>query len=528
MASRRALGLVAAFVLALAAGPGGSPPALAAVEQPALLEIDGNVVLVDEVYLAVIDLPAGARATRATAAEVARQILRFLRRAGYSLARVKARVEGDRIHVTIDEGRLSRIIVKGRDVISSLAVSLQLDLPFDVLNKPQLERLLGRFVSGDVKVRYTLVPVPTVDDQQWQIDPLSLLPGAAPAPPPASHELHIVFSGRGRPRGGLTFDADVSPDSMRASGELTGYSRFFDGDRWELEAELGTNYLENLRTGNSQLEFSLALLDASWLSPTILRGVVRGVLRVRDELVQRQRRDLRVDRYWWNRLEAAGGVALEPRRGFSLRGELGLQRRDLFSISQLPEATMDVSSRSAVIAFAALSLRLDFDPDALRIDRRHRLVLEGREALGAGRAPFWLLEAGYRRVIEFGWNDLWLRANAAGVGGEYEIADAIPMHHLRGVFGGQFYLDRVASVAVDYRISLQRDLFKVGVFHEAAVFREAAGSPTARRSRAGNSFGPSFHALVLDVIQLDLSYAFGFLDDGSFDYGVSINLQKAY
>jgi hypothetical protein len=519
---------IAAF-LVLAASQGGTPVAQAA--GPELLEIEGNLVLVDEVYLAFLDLPANAAANVATVVDVERQILGFLRRAGYALARVEATAEGGRIRVKVDEGQLARVVVKGRNIFSSLAIRFQVELPFDVFNKPQLERMLRELQQGSSPVPYALILAREVKDDGFQLDSLYLLPGrgADRAPPPGAYELHIDFSGN-KPGAGLSIVAGVDPDSMRVGGELKGYSGIFDDDRWELEVQVGAQYLEDLRRQANELKFSRVFGDARWLAPAFIRGTLRPALRVREDLVRRQRKDLLVESYWWNRLESAVGLGLEPRKGLDLTLEVGLQQRDLFGIVQLddPATSVSLGSTSDLVWFTALTGRFIFDPERARADRRHRLLFDARQSLGADRKPFWLVDASYRRVFEFGWNELWLRSSISGVAGNYEVADALPMRFLRGVFGSDFYLDRVGAAVVEYRVSLQRDVFKVGVFHEAAVFREAAGPASAGRIGAGNSFGPSFQALVLDVFHLDFSYAFGFLDDGSFDYGTSLNIHKAF
>jgi hypothetical protein len=521
----------AAAAVALLANPGGTPLGLAAGRD--LLDIEGNLVLVDEVYLAVVQVPDDAEATAATAAAVAQQILEFLRRAGYELAKVEATAVGGRIVVTLDEGRLARIVVKGRDVASSLVVRLTVELPYDVFNKPQLERMLQEHQRGETPVRYTLVPVSEVKHDGLQIDPLALLAGGqSTATAPGAYELHIDFSGGkgGKPGLGVSVIAAVSPDSMRGGAEVRGSSGIVDGDRWDVESQVGAAYFANLRTQAEKLRFSRVLGDGRWLTPAFAVGRIRASLRVREDLARRQRKDLLVESYWWNRVEAAAGFAMEPRRGLDFAVELGAQQRDLFGVSQIegPDTTMPVGSSSDLVWFVAMTGRLVFDPDRLRVDRRHRVLLDFRQFVDVGRKPLWQLDASYRRVFEFGWNELWLRGTIAGVGGNYGIADAIPMRFLRGVFGSQFYLDRAAAVILDYRFSIQRDVFKVGLFHELAVFRDAVGSPSPGDGHVGNSFGPSFHALVLDVFQFDLSYAVGFLADGTFDNGISLNLEKAF
>ena len=498
---------------------------------PELLDIEGNLVLVDEVYLAVLDLPAEAGPDPETARSVRRQLLAFLRRAGYALASVDAVVKGPRILVTIDEGRLATIVVRGRDTVTTLAVRLGIKLPYDVFNRPQLERMLEPYRDEGAIVTYALVPVRVVEHIGPQVDPLQLLPGSEPQPAPGVYELRIEFTGTAR-SGGFTVAAGIDPDSIRAGGGYSWPSVLFASDRVELKAQVGANYFEDLERGTEELHFSRVFVDGRWLSPTVFGDVLRPTLRVREDLLRRQRQDLLVQTYWWNRLEGAFGLTLEPWNGTQLTAELGVQQRDLFAVDQL-EGTPDiprVEPSSTLLGFAGLSGRIVFDPDELRLDRRHRFEFDVRRYGGTGSQSFWTIDAEYKKVFEFGWNDLWVRATIGGVASNYGIADAIPMtgHFLRGVFGHSVYLDQAAALGLEYRFSLLRDVYKVGVFHEAAVFREARGvNPTHERS-VGNSFGPSFHVLVMDVLQFNLYYAVGFTSEGDFDHGVSLQLEKAF
>jgi hypothetical protein len=527
-----------AVLLALWAGQGSPVPLPAPAPAPSSapatalpVDIDGNLVLVDEVYLAALDLPAPVSADPATARSVERQLLAFLRRAGYALAAVDARPNGGRIEVTVDEGRLSRIVVRGQDVVVTVAVRLQIDLPYDVFNRPQLERLLQRYRGDGARVDYDLVPARAVRHSGLQVNPLALVPWSAPLPAASKYELHVEFTGV-EERGGFTLVAGIDPDSIRVGGVLSGVSALLSGDLWELEAQVGANFFEDLDRQADEFHFSRALVDARWLAPTIGPARLRPTLRVREDLLRRQRQDLGVETYWWNRLEGAIGLSLVPWAGIELTAEAGAQQRDLFAIDQMPdgEDTVEVRGTSSLRAFTAFVGRLDLEPTRLRMDRRHRIDLDARYFPALGHRAFWQMEAQYRKVIEFGWNDLWLRGAAGAVGGGYGIADAIPMtgRYLRGVYGHAFYLDRAAAAAIEYRLSLTRDIFKVGVFHEVAVFREARMAELSDEIRAGNSFGPSFHALVLDALQLDFFYAAGFTSNGDFDHGVSLRILKAF
>jgi len=91
-----------------------------------LLVFHGNVGLVEDVYRTVLDLPAGTKATPATARAVASRLQKFLHDSGYVLATVRARAEGEQIVVDVDEGRLDKIIFLGGGAFETLRLRLAL------------------------------------------------------------------------------------------------------------------------------------------------------------------------------------------------------------------------------------------------------------------------------------------------------------------------------------------------------------------------------------------------------------------
>ena len=93
---------------------------------------------------------------------------------------------------------------------------------------------------------------------------------------------------------------------------------------------------------------------------------------------------------------------------------------------------------------------------------------------------------------------------------------------------GDIYVEKVAGLSLEFRLSLARDLFKLGVFHDAAVFGELDRAGGGETFRFANSFGLGFHALILDTFQLDLYYAFGFNSEEDFDHGPSASLKKVF
>src|SRR3954471_11733745 len=145
---------------------------LAALLLAPLLVFHGNVALLEDVYRSALDLPANTRANPATARTVATRLSSFLHRAGYALASVRARAEGEQIIVDIDEGRLDKVIFLGGGAFETLRLRLDLQIAQDVFNQPDLERQLSSLARrlGLGEFAYEIVPVPNVTSPRVQLD----------------------------------------------------------------------------------------------------------------------------------------------------------------------------------------------------------------------------------------------------------------------------------------------------------------------------------------------------------------------
>ncbi|MEL6545057.1 MAG: hypothetical protein AAFQ82_10560 [Myxococcota bacterium] len=127
-------------------------------------------------------------------------------------------------------------------------------------------------------------------------------------------------------------------------------------------------------------------------------------------------------------------------------------------------------------------------------------------------------------------NDFWLTAAAAGVVGGFSEFDEpeIGSRFLRGVFGNQNFVQAIASLGVAYRYSINRDLVKVGVYHDLAGYYESDFAAGSSRFRVANAFGLGVHALVFDLFQFDVYVGTGFASDGESGFGSTFQLQKAF
>ncbi len=494
------------------------------------VKIRGNYAIIDEVYFAILDLPPGAKADKSTARLVGRQILDFLRRSGYLLATVNAGVVKNHIEVLVDEGRLDKVVFLGMGTLRTLQMKIGLSLPHHIFNKPYLVRQLRSLSQryGFEKVTYKLVPCRKIRHAGPQIG-VDALWGHEVVPPPGSYELRIQLGRKGWGAGldlGLDFDF---PDGLAIGVAYLGEDALFESDRWMVGGLLGAKLRNHLDSGDPFISLSRAVVEARWYSPALI-GQLRPYIWLRAELGSRQRADLDIDLYYSARTEASLDLAYEFREGLMISAGGGASERFIFGIDQLASAALPENSSSQFEPFVLGRIEFVFNPENLRRDRRHRLILDTRYYWSNREVGFGRGSLQYIKVFEMGWHDLWVKSRWAFLWGDYLFDDEEPIggRYLRGVFGDKWFTDKAANLVLEFRLSLARDIFKLSLFHDLAAFPEIDRETGVETWRVADSFGLGFHALVLDAIQFDIYYSVGFASDGDFDHGFSASLKKVF
>jgi hypothetical protein len=304
---------------------------------------------------------------------------------------------------------------------------------------------------------------------------------------------------------------------------------WIDDDRWEAAVNFGTRFFRGAGIdANNRVVFNDAAVDARYYTPAFMDSV-RPFAAFEAEILRREREDLNTEQYWWDRISASLNLAYEITEGAEIAAGGGLEHRNLFGAEQssLPATGLRVTDLTELKPFASLEGDLILNPASLRRDRLHQVNAVARQYFAE---PFGSLDARYQKVFAFGWNDLWIRAAGSLRWGGFSVADEVPMssRYLRGVFGEQIYTSRISSIGLDFRLSLSRDILKIGVFHDLAVFEESKRARRNPQVRIADSFGLGLHTLLLDFAQLDVYLAAGFVSDGAFDYGLNAALKKAF
>jgi hypothetical protein len=516
-----------------------------ATPQP-LLVFKGNLVLFDDVYRSFLDLPTDTPATAANARSVAARLKRFLHKAGYELARVSTHVEGAQIVVEIDEGQLDKIVFVGANVVEVLRLKLELNMPERVFNRPELERQLQRIAARKhaATFAYELVPVevpgkslgPQLDEMR-SIDNLPVFQGGRP------YELHIlVVSGpystglmpeieiNSIEGGGLGVTYNGGPLLPQPGGEpveaLPGTEEL---DRWHAGGRIAGAVQQRLDTHVTHLAFTRALAELGWDGP-VFSGWLRPALRGHADLSDRQRGDLLVESAKFLTLEAGTELVGTPITQLRLSVGLGVERRFLFAIHPVAGSTVSTAVIAQTRPFGETHLTAVLNPGTIRRDHLQELDLDVRlYGRAAENRPGTLrVLSRYQKMVPLGWHEFWIEGH-----GSYRAGDVLfPEEEslggvLRGPFSGE-YTRKLLGVGAELRVSLLRDLFKVGIFDNVASYGGIDRLTNRESFRVANSFGLGVHALIIDEFALDLWIGDGFNSVGRTDQGAQLTLRQAY
>lgn len=506
----------------------------ASAERP-LLVFHGNVLFDDLVYESILHFARGTAATRAQASLVSATLLGFLRGAGYGLATVTASVAADQIAVEIDEGQLEKVIVLGAGLAETFRLRNELSIPARVFNGPALERQL-RVLAARYKLRqcsWKLVPAEVQESHGPQIDELGPVFGLPGIRPGLRYQLQIVVASSPWARGFSPEISIGSPEGLGAGGHYRNRDVFLPDDRWEISSRIAGGVREHLDAPGSRPVFTRALLWGRWLSPPVLTESLRPALSVRGDLLSLQRGDLHLESFNQATFAASFDAGVfQPLWTVALG--LGIERRFLFGLIKAAGANplIDATPRAQTRPYAEAIAEVVFNADELRTDRKHRLDFEGRYYTGStsSRSAVWL-RGGWQRRFPLGWHEILWRGRATWLAGEVLFPDEESLgNYLHGAFGGADFARKLAGSGLEFRYSLLRDVFKVGVFYDQAIFAaiDRSTPEQSARMRTAGAGGPAAHLLLADEIQIDLYLAVGWKSDRSLDFAQGLELRQVF
>ena len=132
-------------------------------------------------------------------------------------------------------------------------------------------------------------------------------------------------------------------------------------------------------------------------------------------------------------------------------------------------------------------------------------------------------------MFPFGWNELWVEMRGVSRTGFVLFPEeaSIGGEVLRGPFGNE-YARRYGGLQLEFRYSLLRDVFKLGIFHNAVGYGAIDRVTNKDKLTGANAVGLGIHALIIDEFQLDAWFGVGWSTTKTFDQGAALAIRQAF
>lgn len=495
--------------------------------------VHGALAMPEEVYRAYLLIPEGTEPSPALAEVLAAQLQRFLRDSGYELAWTRGTFVDGKMVLELHEGLLEKIVFRGRLTFNLMRFRVALDLPRNVFNRPALERQIAELSERfglEEPPRWELIPTQHLRHQGPQVKQTKdlLIGGRELVLPQQDWELHLFFAD---PEWSTGPGIDVRSgyfDGFEVGPNYQGAGLLAQNDRWRVGLTAGLGVRQDMVNNAFYPYFSRGTAEALWMSPE-LAPKTRMLFAVKSELLNRQRRDLGLESYWSVGTDATAGVLIHPFQELSLTVGFGGQHFLVFG--EQPGANLPPREPRTLTrwrGFVHAGGEYVFDEADGRWDRRHFVALDARLWASTGNTQMGDVRGAYQKIFALGWHDVVLKARGRWLTGDVLFAFEEPVgEYLRAVFG-DVWTRAVFGLRGEFRFSLTRDLFKVGLFVDAASYAEHDDVTGLDVARFGTAFGPGFHTLVEGLFQVDVNVSFGVLSTGRANVGLFVFVYKIF
>jgi hypothetical protein len=461
---------------------------------------------------------------------VERTLTDFLRASGYDLATVEAVEENSRIVVDVDEGRLDKVIFVGETAANAIRLQIAVALPGRIFNRSLLERKLAEVIAETdvINAQYEIVPVKEVDHPGIQVPDPGLIPGYEIFTPGEPHELRIRLQHEGWTRG---LDAEFgykAPDGLFIRGDYKHGGLFFDRDLGQISSRVAVRLVDAFTTAATRVGLSEASLRLHWYTPPFAGDLLRSFFLLEALALGARRSDLGLKSYLQSPLRGSFNFQLSLSRYLELALGFGVEHRSLYALADeddVPRAPLvDETTRSQARLFGLFSARAVFNPEELRRDRKHELSLGAQHFSGGTKEgkPITELFLHWQKVYTYGWDEIWLGLDGVLLLGEVPFYEEVSLggDFLRNTFS-QIYLKKAAALHFEYRLSLSRDVFKIGVYDDFAIHDQDG-------IMYSDALGIGIHVLLLDTFQLSSYIGVGINSLAEFDVGFGIEVKQAF
>ena len=425
-----------------------------------------------------------------------------------------SRADDGRLCITVDEGKISRIAFTGAGSVRLLMLKVDIYLPGSIFHKPTLNAAMERIIK-----KYGL------SNAYYRVRdlPLAITPFGQEA---CKRMLHIYIVGRQSFGWGLGIGLN-STWGLVPAVSLSHHGLVFEQDRASVKVGVGFPYRKFMFEEQAEFQWVHGFLEGTY-RPTLLASKhIEPFIEFSTTASRYRRTDVDLASFQLFHADVLLNLRVRPAPFFNATLGLGYDSVEVFNREMVEGHEGALPEVPAIKSFASrLDLRFESPRRALRQDLRTFLQMDVRLALADSEQ--WVVRGGYKGqlVVNFYAHNLILSTRGVMFAGKVRFWDQEPLSsYLRVFFDNRYWIEEAMQVSAELRLALFSSSFKLGVFHQGALFADLTNNRF--HAELANAFGPSVHLMVFDNFAIDLYYGFGFSPAG-FGHNYNLNIAKVF
>ncbi|MFH0974307.1 MAG: hypothetical protein V1874_00820 [Spirochaetota bacterium] len=469
---------------------------------------------------------------------ISKKIAAFYQKNGYILVRTYLVQENiDKIIIFVDEGQIERIIFKRLDTIDTIKIKYEFELKERIYNKYIIEKEINR-VKNKYKFKdviHTLVPITEGEKAFFQLNEVITIPWLPSIRIPFFDEYCSRYNLE------IEFIRGKSEQKTITYGIKTSYSKGFipdlvyrhpdflqKKDVFIIGSSIGLYYGFDLNFKNPPKWTFMEVHSEYYFSPI---GIYFTPMASGSAYYSRaSRKDLGIINYNYLKLRGIFAPGVTLLNNLHIYAGLGGERVFIFDPKTESDSIYAANINRHNDTWAVYETRIKLDARPWTLKKTKKQELEAVYNYYKNKKSFHESTIEWNGTIEFKNLDLYLFTI------EFEkIWDRPPFYHeysvsganFKGFMGKSYYTRNVLRFANEYRISVYRDLYHIGLFTDITRFEGSGYDLNGYQS--GFVAGIAGHIIFLDQFEFNIFFGKDYLfSKEESQYNIYLNAGKKW
>jgi len=471
--------------------------------------------------------------------EISKKIISYYQNNGYILATAYLiRKKGNTMTIFVDEGRIGRIIFHGLNSIDTIKMKYDFNFKERIYNKGAIRKETDRLKKkyGFKEINCSLDPAPEGDSAFFQLDNKIIIPwiGSARLPFFDEHSsrfnLNVDFiKQESRTSSSLTYGLRTSLSKGLIPYIEYGYPNLIrENDKLEIGSSIGLFYGLDLKFTTPPTWKFIETHSNYYFTP-FLKGYFTPMASVSAYYSMASRPDIGLLSYKYLKLNGIIAPGITLLKKLHIYAGLGGEKVFIYPQEIDPEAEYTANAKEETETWAVFESRLKLDIRPWTLKKTKRQGFETKYNYYVNDKHFHELNTVWNGELEFQnldsynitieQNKIW---NDPPFYHEYPVSG----ENFKGFMGKNYYTRNVFRFSNEYKISVYRDLYYVGVFIDFAAFK---GYYDLEGNQQGIVGGLGGHIIFWDQFEFNIYYGKDYLfSAGESQYNLYLNICKKW